>query len=117
MLRPAFFFAPADATGAAVSHLRVWKFRPPLGRDREFANAYGSNGSWSELFRKARGYRGTTLSRPMETNGWWLTVDRWDTVNDFEAFQRDFGEEYRALDADLVGIAGDEEFVGAFEED
>jgi hypothetical protein len=53
----------------------------------------------------------------METNGWWLTVDRWDTVNDFEAFQRDFGEEYRALDADLVGIAGDEEFVGAFEED
>lgn len=117
MLHPAFFFALPGASETPVSHLRVWKFRPPLGRDQEFAKAYGPNGPWSALFRKARGYRGTSLSRPMDPNGWWLTVDRWDSVEDFEAFQRDFGEEYRALDAELEGVAGDEEFVGAFEED
>jgi len=30
-------------------------------------------------------------------------------------FQDDFGEDYRTLDAELEGLAGDEEFVGAFE--
>jgi len=100
-----------------MSHVRIWKFRPPAGREEEFANAYGSNGAWSELFGRARGYCGTSLSRPSSFDGWWLTIDRWESAFDFEAFQRDFGEEYRALDAELEGIAGDEEFVGAFEED
>jgi len=100
-----------------VSHVRVWRFRPPLEHGQEFATAYGPTGPWAELFGKARGYRGTSLLRPSGSNGWWLTIDRWNSVDDFEAFQRDLGKEYRALDDQLEGIAGDEEFVGAFEED
>jgi hypothetical protein len=54
--------------------------------------------------------------RPSGADGWWLTVDRWEKEADFEAFQRDFGDAYRALDAELEGVAGEEVFVGAFEE-
>ena len=99
-----------------MTHLRVWKFRPPPGGEQAFADAYAGSGRWSELFAKADGYRGTTLLAPFEAGGRWLTIDRWSTAADFEAFGHDFGEEYRTLDAELEGVAGEEEFVGAFEE-
>jgi len=98
-----------------MTHVRIWKFRPPEGREQEFARAYSGDGRWAELFKRAAGYRGTTLLRPLDPGGWWLTIDRWGSIADFKAFQRDFGDQYRALDAELEGVAGDEEFVGAFE--
>ncbi len=98
-----------------MSHHRIWKFRPPEGYEEEFAAAYDGKGLWAGLFGKAKGFGGTTLLRPAEPDGWWLTIDRWDSIAEFEAFGHDFGDEYRALDAQLEGIAGEEEFVGAFE--
>jgi heme-degrading monooxygenase HmoA len=100
-----------------MTHVRVWKFRPPEGREDAFAEAYAGDGVWASLFGRASGFVGTSLMRPTEQGGWWLTLDRWASEGEFQAFQRDFGEEYRALDAELEGIAGDEEFVGTFEED
>lgn len=99
-----------------MTHVRVWKFRPPSGREPEFAAAYDGKGAWAALFSRAEGYRGTDLFRPLEPGGWWVTIDRWNSAADFDAFQRDFGEQYRALDAELEGVAGEEEFVGAFED-
>jgi heme-degrading monooxygenase HmoA len=99
-----------------MTHVRVWKFRPSEGVERDFARAYDSAGDWAQLFRHAPGYRGTTLLRPVESGGWWLTIDRWDSRANFEAFTEVFGEQYRALDAKLEGVAGEEEFVGTFEE-
>ncbi len=55
--------------------------------------------------------------RPASEEGWWLTIDRWASAEAFEAFQQDFGNAYRALDAELEGLAGEEVFVGAFEEE
>jgi heme-degrading monooxygenase HmoA len=99
-----------------MTHSRVWKFRPATGREQEFANAYSSSGPWAALFSRAPGYRGTSLLSPVEPGGWWLTIDRWDSGGDFEAFSAELGDEYRALDANLESVAGEEEFVGAFEE-
>ena len=99
-----------------MTYVRVWKFRPPDDREQEFAEAYAGNGAWAALFGKAEGFRGTSLLRPVEPVGWWLTIDRWDSIEQFERFQRDCGDEYRALDAALEGVAGEEQFVGAFEE-
>ena len=79
--------------------------------------AYSGSGHWARLFEQAQGYRGTVLLRPCEAGDWWLTIDRWDTLRDFEAFQDDFGVQYRGLDKELEGVAGEEMFVGAFEED
>ena len=100
-----------------MTHLRVWKFRPPKSCEQQFHEAYAGGGRWSELFKRAKGYRGTALFKPFGPDGWWLTIDRWESAADFEAFGHDFGEEYRALDVELEAIAGEEEFVGAYEED
>ena len=99
-----------------MAHVRVWKFLPPEGREQEFAKAYGSHGVWAELFSKGAGYRGTQLLRPEAAVGWWLTLDRWESASDFDAFQRQFGDEYGSLDTELAGLAGQEDFVGAFED-
>ena len=99
-----------------MAHLRIWKFKPPAGREQEFSEAYDGSGRWAELFGRANGYRGSKLFRPAEAGGWWLTIDRWDSEADFQAFQDNLGDDYRALDAELEEVAGDEEFVGAFED-
>lgn len=97
-------------------HVRVWKFRPPAGREEEFASVYGPRGPWTELFSQAAGYRGTSLLQPAEAGGWWLTLDRWHSLADFERFQTELRDQYQALDAKLQGVAGEEVFVGAFDE-
>lgn len=99
-----------------MTHARVWKFKPPAGREDEFHAAYSGSGNWAQLFEQAAGYRGTILLRPEDSGGWWLTIDRWESEEHFEAFQRDFGVQYRGLDEELEGVAGEEVFVGAFEE-
>ncbi len=100
-----------------MAHARVWRFKPPSGREAEFEQAYSGTGHWARLFEQAPGYRGTVLLRPCEPGDWWLTIDRWDNEAHFQAFQDDFGVQYRGLDKELEGVAGDEDFVGAFEED
>jgi len=98
-----------------MAHVRIWKFRPPAGGEQEFSAAYDGEGLWAELFKRAPGYRGTELLGPSEPGGSWLTIDRWESQAHFDAFHDEFGIEYRGLDAELEGVAGNEEFVGAFE--
>jgi heme-degrading monooxygenase HmoA len=100
-----------------MPHVRIWRFRPLVGREQEFASAYGPRGPWAELFGQADGYAGTLLLRPGEPGGWWLTIDRWESAEHFEQFGARFGEAYRMLDSKLEGVAGEEQFVGTFEED
>jgi heme-degrading monooxygenase HmoA len=102
--------------GRNLTHVRIWKFHPPEGREGEFEAAYCEIGDWAQLFRHAPGFLGTTLLRPLEPGGWWLTIDRWDSQANFDAFTEVFGDQYRALDAELEGVAGEEVFVGAFDE-
>ena len=99
-----------------MTHHRIWRFRPPAGGEQQFAEAYSSTGDWARLFRNAPGFRGTTLLAPSEAGGWWLTIDRWDSSANFDSFTEVFSDQYRALDAKLEGVAGVEEFVGAFED-
>jgi hypothetical protein len=43
-------------------------------------------------------------------------LDRWHSLADFERFQTELSDQYQALDAKLEGVAGEEVFVGAFDE-
>lgn len=99
-----------------MAHHRVWRFRPPSEREEEFARAYAADGAWAQLFRRGDGYVGTRLLRPTEPGGWWLTIDSWADRSAFDAFQARHGATYSELDRQLEGLAGDEEFVGAFDD-
>lgn len=98
-----------------MTYYRIWRFRPPAGSEQAFAKAYAPQGPWAKLFETHPGFQSTELLRPALGEGWWLTIDRWNSRAAFDDFQQNEGDAYRALDAALEGIAGEELFVGDFE--
>jgi heme-degrading monooxygenase HmoA len=97
-----------------MAHHRVWLFRPPSAREGEFASAYSDDGPWAEIFSSGQGFLGTRLLKPAEPGGWWMTIDSWSDEDAFTAFQAKHAQAYEELDRTLAGVAGEERFVGAF---
>jgi heme-degrading monooxygenase HmoA len=95
-------------------HIILWKFTVREERIQEFVGAYGSDGDWAQLFRRAEGYLGTQLFRSAEEPNTFLTVDRWDSASCFEAFQKRYAEEYKKMDARFEGYTLSEEKLGTF---
>jgi heme-degrading monooxygenase HmoA len=60
----------------------------------EFERVYGRNGEWAEFFRRCRGYVGTELLRDVEAPSRYLVVDRWESVDAYNAFVAEHREEY-----------------------
>lgn len=96
-----------------MSHLRLWKFEVSAETEERFIAAYRSAGPWAELFATAPGFIRTELWR--NADGSYLTADHWESLEAFERFQAERGDEYRRLDAELEGVAGTETFLGAFD--
>jgi heme-degrading monooxygenase HmoA len=97
-------------------HIILWKFTVREERIQEFIGAYGSDGDWAQLFRRAEGYLGTQLLRSADDPNTFLTVDRWDRAACFEAFRKQYGTEYNELDARFEAYTLSEEKMGAFSE-
>lgn len=93
----------------------LWEFRVPPDRRAAYEAAYGPDGPWALLFGQAPGFAGVELLRCAEQAGRHVTVDRWRSRADFEAFKRDFGADYAALDRQLEGLADSETRIGAFD--
>ena len=79
-------------------HRIEWEFRPAPEHVEEFLTAYGPEGAWVALFRRATGFLGTQFLPISGRPGWYRTIDCWRAAEDHAAFLADFGEEYRALD-------------------
>jgi heme-degrading monooxygenase HmoA len=92
----------------------IWRYRVDRERRREFEAAYGPNGAWAALFKRADGFLGVDLLRSVEDDGHYVTIDRWTSQRAFDSFNADFATEYRSLDGRLEGIAATEERIGAF---
>ncbi|MGY1831747.1 antibiotic biosynthesis monooxygenase family protein [Geodermatophilus sp. SYSU D01180] len=85
--------------------VRIWEYDvAPPAVDR-FVAAYGADGDWARLFRRAAGHAGTELFRDAEDGGRFLTVDRWRDRGAWTAFLAREGEAYRALDAELAPLS------------
>jgi heme-degrading monooxygenase HmoA len=98
-------------TGRGVA-VYMWSFRPREGTVAEFEAAYGPDGDWVRLFRKAPGYLGTELLRD---GGRYLTVDRWDSAEAYGAFRAAHAGEHERLDKACEGLTLEETCLGAFE--
>ena len=81
----------------------------------EFEKIYGKNGSWADLFQKGRRYLGTELLRDSNKLRHYLTIDRWASSDDYEAFLSTWREEYEKLDAQCQGLAEQENLLGKWE--
>jgi heme-degrading monooxygenase HmoA len=94
--------------------LIVWQFRPAPGREAEFVRAYGADGPWAALFRKATGYSESILAEDVSDPRRFVVLDWWDSESSFEAFKSAHGREYEALDASCEALCAEERPLGRF---
>jgi len=95
-------------------HVIVWEFHVADGKREAFERAYGTHGPWAVLFGKAIGYKGTELLRDEGDPSRFITIDRWETPQDFDNFKKAFGPAYEALDRELEGLSAREVKIGVF---
>ena len=96
-------------------HVVLWRFRPLMGREREFERAYGPSGEWARLFQHGEGYLGTELLQRSDDPREYLVLDRWASRAACEVFRARFSSEYRRLDRRLEGLTVEEVPMGQFE--
>lgn len=77
--------------------------------------AYGADGDWAELFRRADGFVATELLHDSVTSDGFMTIDRWRSRADFDRFRERFKDAYVDLDARLEALTTDEHLIGRFE--
>ena len=92
----------------------LWEYVVRPGKAKPFVDAYGPNGAWAELFGRAEGFLGVELLRHEDNEDCWLTIDRWRSIADFEAFKARFEPDYHALDDAFAALTLEEDRIGAF---
>jgi heme-degrading monooxygenase HmoA len=92
----------------------LWEFTVDAARQAEFEARYGPDGDWALLFRQAPGYRGTELLRDRSDARRYVTIDRWESLEAFQAFHARFGAEYARLDRECEGLTAREAKIGEF---
>ena len=83
-----------------------------------FLRAYGPDGQWAALFARARGFLDVTLLEDRESEGRFVTLDRWEDEAAFRAFRADplLAPAYDALDRACAALTTGERRLGAFDE-
>ncbi|MGH9600921.1 MAG: antibiotic biosynthesis monooxygenase family protein [Terriglobales bacterium] len=93
----------------------LWEYRVGEEKRPDFERHYSSHGTWAELFRRASGYRGTTLLRDPKDRGRYLTIDVWEDAASFHRFKTEFAAAYAALDKHMEALTESERHLGTFD--
>jgi len=90
----------------------TWEYQVKPEKQAEFKTIYSPNGAWVELFKKSTGYLGTELLRDGTNPRRYLTIDRWNSKEEYEVFLSQWEMEYKALDAQCEGLTESESLIG-----
>jgi heme-degrading monooxygenase HmoA len=92
-------------------YLIVWKYEVLADREDDFRDAYGPDGDWARLFARHDGFLGTELMITDEPRRF-MTIDRWESEQSFNAYMERDHEEYRRLDERFEAFTVSEDLVG-----
>lgn len=93
----------------------IWEFHIHPSRVAEFERNYGSDGAWAVLFRESKNYHGTILLKDSELTQRYITIDKWEKLEDFENFQLEFQKAYSELDSLCENLTVSEKMLGIFQ--
>jgi len=99
---------------AGAEYVIVWEFRVRPEKAAEFVQKYGPEGAWARLFRGSAGYIKTELVKDVASDLRFLTLDYWQTKEEFERFHERSRAEYERLDREFEGLTESETRLGAF---
>jgi heme-degrading monooxygenase HmoA len=97
-----------------TEYVIVWQFRIRQGKEQEFIEHYGPEGSWARFFRRSGGYLRTELARDVADRLRFFTLDYWQTEEEFNGFRERNLAEYQRLDKEFEGMTEKEIRLGAF---
>jgi heme-degrading monooxygenase HmoA len=89
----------------------VWRYRVRAEKTEAFQRAYGLEGAWVQLFRRAEGYVSTELLRDATDPEVFVTIDRWESRAAYDVFRKKFADEYLALDSVCGAFTEEEELL------
>ena len=92
----------------------VWEFWVRKDRVAEFQEKYGPEGAWARFFRGSAGYIRTELVRDVDSDFRFLTLDYWQTEEEFNRYRQLNLAEYERLDKEFEGLTETETRLGAF---
>jgi heme-degrading monooxygenase HmoA len=87
---------------------RMWRYSVQPAQREEFEAAYRADGEWAQLFASTPGYLGTDLLHDVVDPSAYVTIDRWESSQDWEAFLARHSVEYYALDSRLEELTVDD---------
>ena len=92
----------------------VWEFIVKEEFRGQFELTYGPGGPWSRLFANCLGFRGTTLLRDVGKQFRYLTVDIWDTIDQWETALAENMVDYADMEATFADWTESRKNVGIF---
>jgi heme-degrading monooxygenase HmoA len=95
----------------------LWEFEVKPGNRVGFEKAYGSAGTWVQLFRHDSRFRGTQLVHDPSRDDHYVTLDFWDSETAYRHFLTTNRQAYEELDSSLQGLTLRERHVISFELD
>jgi heme-degrading monooxygenase HmoA len=98
----------------AWQFLVIWEFVVRPGKEQLFEQIYGPNGDWGQLFRQGHGYCGTKLIRDRDELRRYVTLDFWESEEDYDRFKSQHAQEYKAIDTKCDVLTQTEKEVGKF---
>lgn len=98
-----------------IMYIIIWEYLTLAEKQSEFEETYFADGAWAELFKKSTGYLGTELMRDNANPRRYLTLDRWESKEDYDAFISAHEKEYKILDQQCEGLTENESLIGKWE--
>ncbi|GAC1658952.1 MAG: hypothetical protein NVS9B12_11650 [Vulcanimicrobiaceae bacterium] len=92
-----------------------YRYRVHQSQAKAFENAYGSTGPWASLFSQHPGYRRTRLFQHKSDPSIYLSVDIWDSKEEYDEFKRVFSLQYARLDKELAMLKLEEHLLGFYD--
>jgi len=92
----------------------LWEYQVKPENRVEFETRYSNHGGWAELFHKGEGYLGTELIRSRDSANRYITIDRWTSMEHYEAFLTRYEKEYSSLDDQSAGLTESESLIGTW---
>ena len=99
---------------AETQYVIVWEFVVRQDSRKEFEEKYGPQGLWARFFQGSKSYIRTELVKDVADHLRYLTLDYWQTEEEFSRFREENLAEYERLDQEFAGLTEQETRLGAF---
>lgn len=93
----------------------VWEYEVEEEKQHDFEREYGAKGVWSKLFSTSTNYKGSQLSKCIDSDQLYLLLDWWEDAACYHTFLKENETAYANFSKRLASLYRTETRLGEFE--